>query len=208
MFLASKRKRKMSLRTNERKKKEKRKNYPRKKNTIEKKWERNREKERKRERESERERENKKKVVSPFFVNCSVVCFLFFCFLFFLHRKLFDLEILLGDFVLKVVLFPLESDDPLMILDQNGLHVSCQNSKSPWNILLFQSRVRTILTGMCIYMCVCVCLLFLYTCFFFLFFPLDINFRSTWNRRKYARKNVCKNKNTCCHQPGRRRTGE
>lgn len=174
----------------------------RKKNTIEKKWERNREK------EWESERENKKKSRLSVLLIAASSVFLFFFFLvclFFVHRKLFDLEILLGDFVLKVVLFPLESDDPLMILDQNGLHVSCQNSKSPWNILLFQSRIRTILTGVCVSMCVCVCVcICMCLCFsthiFFSFFPPRYKFLIDlkWTKVR-VRKNVCKNKNTCCH---------
>lgn len=45
--------------------------------------------------------------------------------LFATKKKLFRPPILLGDFVLKVVLFPLENVDPLMILVQNGLHASC-----------------------------------------------------------------------------------
>lgn len=52
-------------------------------------------------------------------------------FLFVLSRKetfVFDLQILLGDFVLKVVLLPLENVDPLMILVQNGLDAGCWNS--------------------------------------------------------------------------------
>jgi len=41
------------------------------------------------------------------------------------RKKFFDLHILPGDFVFKVVLLPLEKVDPLMILVQNGLHASC-----------------------------------------------------------------------------------
>lgn len=40
-------------------------------------------------------------------------------------KNFLDLHVLLGDFVLKVVLLPLESVDPLMILGQSGLHASC-----------------------------------------------------------------------------------
>lgn len=45
----------------------------------------------------------------------------------FAHEKknFLDLHILLGDFVLKVVLLPLETVDPLMILGQSGLQASC-----------------------------------------------------------------------------------
>lgn len=42
------------------------------------------------------------------------------------HEKNFlDLQILLGDFVLKVVLLFFKNVDPLMILGQSGLHASC-----------------------------------------------------------------------------------
>lgn len=57
-----------------------------------------------------------------------------------LFRKSVDLKILLGNFVFKVVLLPLENVDPLMILDQYGLDVGCQNSKIILRIIIPSKR--------------------------------------------------------------------
>jgi len=77
---------------------------------------------RKRRRKKEREREREEKTWTG---NLALIAQRSRSSLCLPRKKFFDLHILPGDFVFKVVLLPLEKVDPLMILVQNGLHASC-----------------------------------------------------------------------------------